>query len=453
MSHDHDSSQPSLSRRRFLGTAAAGAAVVAGAPAIFTPGTAKRAYADTPTTLTIMYAANELTPAYIKQFEHMNPGIKIRLLANDQTTFNSMLAAGKPPDLFRSAAFSSTSYIIQGVFENLEPYLAKSAVLKSNDLEPVNNLYRWDGKTQGKGSIYGIVKDWSLDLTLWYNKQALQAVGYRAPGENTSISLEEALPMAKKLTVRKQGQIQRYGLDLAWGWSQHYPLLMAMAQAAGSSLYSADLKNANFTSPEVLKALQWLVDYTKAEVGTSPLLTDANSPTGPFVADRTAMTTVGYWFGEQIQADPHHLTGYLLNAPAPHWANTRISPCVAGVGISMTSGSKNKDAAWKFIEYFMAGQPARDRVSSGWGLPSLKHLFPELPRQTGFDRDRYLVTRNDLAYFKPLKITPYADFTATSTAISTAIVSVVKGTATLPNAAKTLEQQVNQMIQRGLQQT
>jgi multiple sugar transport system substrate-binding protein len=239
---------------------------------------------------------------------------------------------------------------------------------------------------------------------------------------------------------------------MAWGWSQHYEWLMVMAQAAGSSLYSADLKSANFTSPEVLKALQWFVDYTKAQVGTSPILTDANSPTGPFVAGRTALTTVGYWFGEQIVTDPHHIAGNLINAPAPHWANTRISPCIAGVGISITSASKNKDAAWKFIEYFMAGQPAVDRVTTGWGLASLKHLMPKLPNEVAFDKERYRVTQNDLKYFKPLKITPYADFTAVATAISTAIVSVVKGNATLPNAAKTLEQAVNKLIQQGLQQ-
>src|SRR5690348_4161485 len=118
MCSDHVSKQPTLSRRHFLATAAATGAATTGAVTLFTPGTLKPAYADSTTTLTIMYAANELTPDYVKQFEQMNPGIKIRLIANDQTTFNSMLAAGKPPDLYRSAGFSSTSYIIQGVYEN-----------------------------------------------------------------------------------------------------------------------------------------------------------------------------------------------------------------------------------------------------------------------------------------------------------------------------------------------
>ncbi len=449
---DHaDQSRSTLSRRRFLGTAAGAATVAATAPLV-TAGRAVAAPSRATTTLTVMYEANELTPAYIKQFEQMNPDIQVRFLTADQTTFNSMVAAGKPPDIYRSAGFSSTSAIIEGVYENLEPYLAASKVLKESDLMPVNNLYRWDGKQQGSGPLYGLVKDWSLDFTIWYNEKLLKAAGFKGPGQNEALSFDDLLTMAKKLTVRKNGQVAVYGLDLAWGWSQHYPLLMAMAQSAGSSLFSADLKTANFTSPEILKALQWLVDYTEAQVGTSPILTDANSPTGPFVAGRTALTTVGYWFGQQIETDPHNLYSYMINAPAPHWAGARISPCIAGVGMSITSGSKNKDAAWKLVEYFMTGQPALDRVTGGWGLNSLKHLESMLPHQTAFDRERLRVTQNDLAYFKPLKITPYADFTAVATAISTAISSVVKGSATLGSAAQRLESTVNNLIQQGLQQ-
>jgi multiple sugar transport system substrate-binding protein len=449
-----DQSRPTFSRRRFLCTAAGAAAAATAAPLI-AAGPVRRAIAGpsrATTTITVMYEANELTPAYIKQFEQMNPDIQVRFLTADQTTFNSMVAAGKPPDLYRSAGFSSTAAIIQGVYENIEPYLAKSTVLKESDLMPVNNLYRWDGKQQGAGPLYGLVKDWSLDFTMWYNEKLLKAAGFKGPGENEALSFDDLLTMAKKLTVRKNGQVVVYGLDLAWGWSQHYPLLMAMAQSAGTSLYSADLKTANFTSPEILKALQWLVDYTEAQVGTSPILTDANSPTGPFVAGRTALSTIGYWFGEQVQADPHHLSGYMINAPAPHWAGTRISPCIAGVGMSITSGSKNKDAAWKLMEYFMGGQPAVDRVTSGWGLNSLKHLEGMLPHQTAFDRERLRVTQNDLAYFKPLKITPYANFASVATAISTAISSVVKGSASLGSAAQRLESTVNNLIQQGLQQ-
>ena len=255
---DHpDQSGSALNRRRFLTAAAAAAA---GSATLLAPGAVRRTFAsaarDT-TTLTVMYAANELTPAYIKQFEGMNPGIKVRFIVYNQTTLNSMVAAGKTPDLFRQGAVGSVPYSIQGV--------------KESDLLGVNNLFRWDGKQQGKGPIYGIVKDWSLDFTLWANDKLLSAAGYKHIGENQSLSYEDVLAMGKKLTLKKSGQTAVYGYDLAWGWGQHFGILQLMAKAAGSSLFSADLKKSNFTSPEIVKGMQWLVDYAQAGVGTSPL--------------------------------------------------------------------------------------------------------------------------------------------------------------------------------------
>ena len=75
-----------------------------------------------------------------------------------------------------------------------------------------------------------------------------------------------------------------------------------------------------------------------------------------------------------------------------------------------------------------------------------------LPHKTAFDRERLQVTLNDMKYFKPLKITPYANSTAVATAISTAVSSVVKGSASLSSAAQRLESTVNNLIQQGLQQ-
>ena len=404
------------------------------------------------TTLTVMYAANELTPAYVKAFEQANPDITVRVINNDQTTFNSMLAAGKPPDIYRSEGFSSISYAVQGVFQDLTPYLAKSTLVKEADLAPVNNLYRWDGKTQGKGALYGLVKDWSLDNTLWYNAKLLKAAGYKLPSETESLSLTDMLAMAKKLTITKSGQTAVYGFDMGWGWQTYTSWLMVIAQAQGASLFSADLKKANFTSPEVLKGLQFLVDYANAKVGTSPILTDSTSPTGPVVAGRTALAAMGYWFGQQVATDSHHLTDYIINAPAPHWGGTRLSPCVAGVGMSMTSGSKNKDAAWKLMEWFIGGPPAIDRVTGGWGLNSLKHLASQLPSKTAFDRERFRVVQNDIKYFKPLIVSPYADYNSMSIQLTTAITQVLKGNATVAAAGKTVEAAVNRLITQGIAQ-
>ena len=179
-------------------------------------------------------------------------------------------------------------------------------------------------------------------------------------------------------------------------------------------------------------------------------MTDANSPTAPFVAGRTALASIGYWFGEQVETDPHHLSSYMYNVPAPSWQGVRVSPCAAGIGISMSSKSQNKDAAWKLIEYFMAGQPAIDRAKGGWGLVALKSMQQYLPQATAFDKERYRVTQNDMKHFASLPLTPYTDTTAMQTALTTEITKVLKGNQSVTTAAKNVEQSVNKLIAQGI---
>ena len=452
---DHpDHAHPALSRRRFLTTAAAGAATIAGASSLLTPETGRRALASPSrdvTTVTLMYSPTEFTPQYISMFEKQHPDIKIKFLQDNPTTFNAMVAAGNAPDLSRSHGIGSVSQVAKGLFENLEPYIAKSTLIKTSDLNPVNNLFRWDGKKQGSGPLYGIVKDWSMDTTLWYNKNALKVAGLNGPGENESLSFDQMLSMAKKLTIKKNGQFVQYGLDIAWGWTMEYLWLAIMAQAAGDAIYSSDGKKANFTSPAVLKAMQWFVDYLQAQVGPSPIVIDANSPTTPFTANRTALDLVGYWFGEQVETTSPHFGDHIGYAPSPHWEGKRFSGVDGGVGMSIASTSKVKDAAWKVMEWFMGGQPAIDRASTGWGLPALNHLESMLPSKTAFDQLRLRVTHNDMKFYEVVPLSPFADYTGASNAVSNELVKVAKGSQKLTTAGTNIERAVNKLIQEQLQ--
>src|SRR5437879_12377361 len=93
--------------------------------------------------------------------------LKIEVVKSDLTTLYAMFAAGNPPDVFRVQAAGLPQYISRKMVKNLQPYFAKSTLLKPDDLAPANNFYKWDGKQIGKGDLYGMVKDWSPDFTLF----------------------------------------------------------------------------------------------------------------------------------------------------------------------------------------------------------------------------------------------------------------------------------------------
>ncbi len=362
-----------ISRRRML---AGTTAVVGGAAAggllsgcnANSSGTSSGGGSGGTVTLTVMYAKNELTKEHIADFEAKNPGIKINFLENDATRLNAMLASGMPPDFVRGAAVGSANMNARGLATDLTPYLEKSQVLKKDDLLAVNDNFRWDGSKIGQGAYYGIVKDWSQDATLWYNAQLFDQAKVPHLSETEPIGYDDLLAIGKKLTVKQGGKTKVYGLGVEWAWSLYSPIATMILQQ-GEKVYSDDLTQTDFSTAAARRAVTWYVDFAQAGVGPTsldPLPDGADLST--FMAKRMAISQDGYWYGGNFVKETA-LQPAIRMAPAPIMGDQRVSPTYAGMGAWIPVKSKHKDEAWKLMEYFMAGPPAVERASSGWGLP------------------------------------------------------------------------------------
>ena len=345
------------------------------------------------TTLNVMVGANDLSDEQLAEFEDANPDIDVKLVLYDATRLNTMLAAGSPPDITIGSAVGSANINARGLATDLTPFLEASDVLTEDDLQPVNDGFRWDGTKSGEGPIYGIVKDWSQDNTLWYNTALFDAAGVPYLSDTEATSYDELLEIAKKLTTVDGGTTAVYGLGLEWQWSLYGPIAAMVAQQ-GESLFNDDLTEIDFTSDAAQRALQWYVDFAQAGVGPTSLnpLADG-SDFATFAAERMAITQDGYWFGGNFAGEDALQT--VRFAPAPVMGDTRVALSYGGQGLWIPEQAKNKDAAWKFMEYFMAGSPAEGRASSGWGMPSLKSLADRLPQDLPFQQQAFAVVENE----------------------------------------------------------
>jgi multiple sugar transport system substrate-binding protein len=446
-----------ISRRRFLKTTALAAGAAAGAGGLLEatqPPPTEAAHERDTTTLTVMYSTGELSVAEVKKFEALNPGIKVRQLAYDDLRFAAMMSAGTAPDFVRSyGAPQVPNLAARGLCTDLTPYFQNSTVLKTSNLEAINNVYRWDGKVQGQGPRYGFVKDWSQDNTLWVNKKLFDKAGIKYPSTNEPMTYDELLALGKKLTVRKNGKIAVYGLSIFWGAPWMQGRFIQMLQEDGKSLWSPDFSQADFTSPEILKILKWHVDWAQAQVGFSELNPDASWEGPLFIANRLAVLLSGYWFQGELATDPTHKSlQSALFGPSPQWGAKRISACYAGVGAIIPYNAKNKEAAWKFMEYFEAGVPAVDRATSGWGIPPLKSNIKLMPSALPPQKEILASLNNELKYLGILRYSPYVDSLAMENAIHKYMLPVIKGQQKLADGAKALEAAVNKLIGQGKQQ-
>lgn len=402
------------------------------------------------TTITVMAGANDLSDAMIAEFEGQNPDIKVNLILTDATRLNTMLAAGNPPDIATGPAVGSANINARGLATDLTPYLAASTVLKEDDLAPVNDSFRWNGSQSGKGPIYGIVKDFSQDATLWYNTALFDKAGVPYLSDTEATSYDDLLEIAKKLTVAEGGTTTTYGLGLEWAWSLYGPI-SAMVMQQGGRLYNDDLTQIDLTSAEARRAFQWYVDFAKSGVGPTSLdpLPDG-SDFGTFSAGRMAITQDGYWFGGNFANDDAMQT--VRMAPAPVMGDTRASPTYAGMGWWIPEQAKNKEAAWKLMEYFMAGPPAVARAESGWGLPGLKSLMSKLPQERTWQQQAYATAQNELQYSAPLPDSPYISIDLVNATLDKYLQAAIKGEMTVDDATAAATEELNKVLAQGKDQ-
>jgi multiple sugar transport system substrate-binding protein len=402
------------------------------------------------TTVTLMVGAQDFTPDMITDFEAKNPNIKVNLVVADPTRLNTMLASGNAPDIASGAAVGSANINARGLATDLTPFLEKSQVLKEDDLAPVNDSFRWDGKQSGKGPLYGIVKDWSQDAALWYNTALFDKAGVPYLSETDPISYDDLLQTAKKLTVTDGGTTVVHGLGMEWAWTLYGPMSTMVLQQNGK-LFNDDLSEINFSSKEAQRAFKWYVDFAQAGVGPTSLnpLPDG-SDYSTFAAGRMAISQDGYWYGGNF-AQPGALQTVKM-APAPVMGDRRVNPTYSGQGWWIPEGAKNKDAAWKLMEYYMSGPVAEKRAKSGWGLPGLKSLMPQLPQELPFQKTAYTVAMNEQAHSAALPDSPYISTDLINTTIDKYLKQAINKQLSVEEACAALTKDLNAALKQGKDQ-
>lgn len=401
-------------------------------------------------TITLMRDAAEMPDEVIEKFEQQNPGINVNIVENDPAKLMAMIAGGNAPDIWRINGIGSPYWIRKGLLMDITKYLEKS--IDMNDLFPVNDMFRWDGKTQGKGPYYGMVKDWSLDYMYFYNKDALREVGVPFPSDDKPITFKEFTDMINKVVVYREGKAERYGFGFTDDEFNGY--FMYLLASKGKFLFKDNGTKLNIEDPDVHALFKWWFDEAKVHHAMHNPLDPAPDWDGPlFQAGRVAIQWDGYWFGPiineggKIPADLDHF-GF---APAPIYGSKRVNATGGGTGYVIYSKTKNFEAAWKYYEYYMLGDEAIERAKSGWGIPARKSLLEYVPQETAFDKYRLEQLQKELPYQIILQFTPYLRDSALISVYNQQMEPALRGEVDFETALKNLAKQIDSMIAKEME--
>jgi multiple sugar transport system substrate-binding protein len=455
-----------VTRREMLklaGTAAVGTVLAAcGAPAASpqapaatsapaaaaVPPTQAPAAVSGPVTVSVMHDPKEFTEDMIKQFESANPDIKLEVIKTDMTRFYAMAAAGNPPDVVRVQAPDLPQMLALQLLLDLTPYFNTSSLLKVDDLAPANNYYKAESPTQfGSGSIYGMVKDWSPDFTLFIYTAAFEEAEVPVPDTTKSLTYDELADLGQKLTKVQGDKSLRWGFDMADGWIDR--IWMNMLAEKGQSLYTSDYMKINLVNnDEARKAAQYFFDLQKANVMASPVNPSPNWIGDDFNKGLVGIIQYGYWFSAMAESDVTKDKVVML--PSPTWAGERRDPTMTATGTIISSKTKNPDAAWKVFEWYHGGAPSVERAKGGWGVPGLKSQYAMIPTDTAFQKQARAILEAELPYTGDvLQFNPYISGDTVFNLWNKYVEQALRGSLSFDDMLNKIEAEVNTAIQEG----
>jgi multiple sugar transport system substrate-binding protein len=301
-------------------------------------------------------------PAFAKEFEAANPGVKINVTAIPwdaaHNKYQTAIAGGTTPDVaqmgttwmgdFADAFVPTPTSIDTSVFF---PGSVKSTVVG--------------------GTAYGV--PWSGDTrVVYYRKDLLERAGY-----TTFPTTWDDFKAVAKAMQTKAGA--KWGVNLPAGGTDSFQSMLFIPWSAGAELMNNDQTKWTLDTPEWVDAMKYYQSFFTDGIANPNPNTGAGAQDAAFV-DGSIPMFVGSPGEIQslIQAGGAGFEAKFGVALVPK--DKSATSFVGGSNLVVFKNSKNQDSAWKFIQWL--SQPEvqikwRDAagdlplVASAWKDPSL----------------------------------------------------------------------------------
>mgnify|MGYP005840055031 CR=1 FL=1 len=403
--------------------------------------------AKKPAEVVMMYNKNELSDDEVKLFNDKYAPYTLKRIDTDLTKLFAMLAAGDAVDVIRLFGTFVPTYVMRRVAKDLTDYFDVSTLVKPADLLPVNDLFLV------KGRRYGMVKDWSPDVSIWINKKIWGEMGVSLPDPKKPLPLQDWRALSPKLTKKEGDRTLIMGTDFTP--SGHHLFWMTTTFEPPATLFNADFTKVSLRdNPKTMEAIKFWFDWQKEKGlptnALNPVVSESWSGQD-WVQGQAASVMWGYWFGGMAESDK--VSGDdIMMLPAAQWGPNYTNPCCAGCGAIVSSTTRVPDAAWKVFEWFMGEEPCDTRAKSGWGVPGLKSKLPLMPQDKPWRKAAYDLVNQEIQNSKVsiIKWAPYIvpdTFTAAWTKYED---PALKGQITLDEMVKKIEEEVNVALAEGV---
>ena len=337
----------------------------------------------------------EVVKELVPEFERRNPGIRVAVQQVPWTAAHEKLltgfVGGAPPDLAQLGNTWIPEFAAIGALEPLETRIAGSRALAPAD------YFEGIWKTNAfAGATYGI--PWYVDTrVLFYRSDLLKAAGYEQMPRTWS-GWREAM-----LKIRGVQRGSRYAILLPTSeWEQ---VTIFGLQKRSPLLQAGDTRGA-FGQPPFAEAADWYVGLYRDGLAPIVSYTQLGNPYQEFSRGYIAMWITGPWnLGEFRRRLAPELQDTWMTSPVPapdgeEWPGYSLA---GGSSLAVFRASKQKDAAWRFIEFLSQPEIQTRFYALSGDLPARRASWDD-PSLSGDVKARAF--REQLARVTPLPRVP-----------------------------------------------
>jgi multiple sugar transport system substrate-binding protein len=305
----------------------------------------------------------------VDQYNTTHPGKTVNMVAvpsqdDDFTRLLAAFTAGTPPEVFLVNYRPFTQLAASNVLEPLAPYMTQAGIQENQYYEQALNAFRYNGQ------LTCIPQNIS-SLVVFYNKNLFEQ--YKVPLPTAGWTWQDFLGAAQALTLdtNNDSKADIYGV----GIEPEMPRVTPFVWQAGGDIVDNPANPTKLTldTPQTHEALRFFIDL-RARYGVTPPENEGKSEddVARFQEGKLGML----FFSRRVVPALRTIKNFTWDvAPLPVYdATHQPATILHSDAYCMSKVTKDKAAAWDFIQY--ATGPDGQKLASELGrvVPSLKSV-------------------------------------------------------------------------------
>jgi multiple sugar transport system substrate-binding protein len=306
----------------------------------------------------------EIMPRYAATFPAMHPNLAVETTLipwqEHEKKILTAVLSGNPPDVVNQVT-PVPKWASRMALMALDDFIARDEFDTTQFFPSLWQEMKWQGHVFALPVFSG-------SFAFFYNKRLFREAGLDP--ERPPKTWDEVREFNRKLVRRdERGQIVRMGFLPNYG-NVMTPMLMAWE--LGARFMSDDGKTVYLDNAELVKGLEWTVDFYKEYPHTDVAAFMAGfgfADQHPFMSEKVAMMVIDNTFPAQVRIYKPGLDYGIAIIPTFQGYPTASSS--GSWWMAIPRGAKNPEAAWQFMKYAVSKRVQLEEV-----LTMDESLFP-----------------------------------------------------------------------------